>query len=154
MKKIFAIALVCALALGLAACGGSAPKTMDIDAVKAQIMENVKPVDPLDLPADRLAELYGIAAEDVKKSACFITMGGSFPDEVVIVEAVDSAAAGRIAEKLQKRLDDVTNQAQNYDADQFALLKKCKVQRIGSYLALFISAENAAMQNIFANAAK
>lgn len=154
MKKIFAIVLACVLVLGLAACGGAAPKTMDIDAVKTQIMEEVKPVDPLDLPAERLAELYNIPAEDVKKSACFITMGGSFPDEVVIVEAVDAAAADRIEAKLQQRLADVTNQAQNYDADQLALLKKCKVQKIGNYLALFISAENAAMQEIFANAAK
>ena len=152
MKSFFAIALIFVLTLGLIACGGA--KTMDIDAVKAQIMTDVKPVDPLDLPTDRLTELYGINAADVKKSACFITMGGSFPDEVVIVEAVDASAADRIAVKLQQRLDDVTNQAQNYDADQFALLKKCKVQKIGNYLALFISAENAAMQEIFANAAK
>lgn len=152
MKRIFAIALMLVLALGLIACGGG--KTMDIDAVKAQIMEKVKPVDPLDLPTDRLTELYGIEAEDVKKSACFITMGGTFPDEAVIIEAVDAAAADRIAAKLQQRLDDVSNQAQNYDADQFALLKKCKVQKTGNYLALFISAENAKMQEIFANGAK
>ncbi len=152
MKRIVILALALVLALSLAACG--APKTMDIAAVKTQIMEQVKPVDPLDLPGERLGELYGIAAEDVKASACFITMSGAFPDEVVIVEATDAAAADRIEGKLQQRLEDVTNQAQNYDAESFALLQKCKVQRIGNYLALFISAENAAMQEIFNQAAK
>ena len=152
MKRFFAIALILVLTLGLVACGSA--KTMDIDAVKAQILADVKPADPLELSTDRLTELYGIATEDVKNSACFITLDGTFPDEVVIVEAANSAAADRIAQKLEQRLADVTNQAQNYDADQFALLKKCKVQRVGNCLALFISAENATMQEIFANAAK
>ena len=153
MKRFLIVILALMLVISLAACGGE-PKTMDIAAVKTQILEQVKPVDPLDLPGEQLSELYGIAPEDVKTSACFITMGGAFPDEVVLVEAVDAAAADRIAEKLQQRLDDVTNQAQNYDADSFALLKKCKVQKIGTYLALFISAENSTMQSIFSKAAK
>lgn len=153
MKKLTALLLVIATLCVLAACGGSTEDvTVDLAAVKTQIISSLEISDPLDIPADRLYDLYTIDPETVKDSACFITMGGAFPDEIVMVQAVDAAAAKQIAQKLQNRLADVTNQAQNYDAESFALLEKCKVETAGTYVHLFISAKSAQMRTIFDNA--
>lgn len=151
MKRMTAAVLL--LVLMLTACGGSAAVTVDLASVKQTMITDLQIVDPLDIPAERLEDLYNISAESVKTSACFITMGGAFPDEIVMVEAVDAKAAQEIAQKLEARLADVTNQAQNYDADSFALLKACKVETAGNYVHLFISAQSAQMREIF-NAAK
>lgn len=157
MKRIFAGILAVLALLSLAACGTEAQSggnvSVDIAQVKQKIITDLQIADPLDLPTERLADLYYIETADVKDSACFITMGGAFPDEIVLVEAVDENAAKRIAEKLEARLADVTNQAQNYDADSLALLKACKVETAGNYVHLFISAKSAQMREIF-NAAK
>lgn len=153
MKRFLAALLVLVSVLSLAACG-SKPVTVDITQVKATILKDLAVVDPLDLPVERLQDLYGITPDKVKVSACFITMGGAFPDEIIMVEAVDAAAAGEIAQKLEARLADVKNQAQNYDAESFALLEKCKVRTTGVYVTLFISALSSEMQTIFEAAAK
>jgi len=153
MKRVLSILLVLMLVLSLAACGGNSVQ-VDIVAVKDTIIKDLKISDPLDLPAERLQDLYGITPESVKSAACFITMGGAFPDEIVMVEAVDTAAAKEITEKLEARLADVKNQAQNYDADSFALLEKCKVSTTGVYVTLFISALSSEMQSIFDAATK
>lgn len=153
MKQVLSILLVLMLVLSMVACGSGSVQ-VDIAAVKSTIIEDLEIADPLDLPAERLQDLYGIAPETVKTAACFITMGGAFPDEIVMVEAVDAAAAKEITEKLEARLADVKNQAQNYDADSFALLEKCKVASTGVYVTLFISALSSEMQSIFEAATK
>lgn len=146
MKKI--IIGILALALLLAACGAE-PATKDIAAIKEQIVTELAVEGAMDIPTERLLDLYGIEAEAVKSSACFVTMGGAFPDEIIMVEAVDSAAAKEIAQKLESRLADVSNQAQNYDAESYAQFQKCKVQTDGVYVALFISAQATEMQKLF-----
>lgn len=150
-KSIIAILM---LALLLTACGGAAKggentKTKDVAAIKEQIITELAITDAMDIPTESLLPLYGVAPETVKAAACFVTMGGAFPEDVIIVEAVDSAAAKEIAKKLENRLADVSNQAQNYDAESFAQFQKCKVQRDGVYVALFISAKCEQMQKIF-----
>ncbi len=155
MKRLIALLLVLASLCALSACGGNAEEvTVDLDAVKAQIISSLEISDPLDITTGRLYDLYAIDPETVKASACFITMGGAFPDEIVMVQAVDAATAKQIAEKLQARLLDVTNQAHNYDAESFALLEKCKVETVGTYVHLFISAKSAEMRAIFDSASK
>lgn len=151
MKKTVACLLALVLALSMAACGAE-PVSVDILQVKNQIITDLEIEGALDLPTERLLDLYGISSESVKNSACFITMGGAFPDEIVMVEAADAAAAKGITQKLETRLADVKNQAQNYDAESFALLQKCKVQTAGVYVTLFISAKSEQMQEIFDNA--
>ncbi len=148
MKKVLSGILAFVLLLSLAACG-TEPAVKDIAQIKEQIVTDLTIEGAMDIPTERLLDLYGISAESVKTSACFITMGSAFPDEIIMVEAVDTSAANEIAQKLENRLADVTNQAQNYDAESFALFQKCKVQHSGVYVALFISAKAEQMQKLF-----
>lgn len=149
MKKLALIlALVCLLG-ALSACG--AAKEPDPAAVVDEIVSSLSIASPLDVPAERLLALYGIAAEDIAASASFTTLdGGIFPDEVVIVKAVDAAALGRVEQCLNNRLDNVMAQAQNYDPESLAVAQQCKVLTQGSYAALFLSPQHESMEAIFA----
>ena len=148
MKKVLCMILALVLLVSLAACGAE-PATKDIAAIKEQIVTELAIEGAMDIPTERLLDLYGIDPASVKTSACFVTMGGAFPDEIIMVEAADSAAAKEIAKKLETRLADVSNQAQNYDAESYAQFQKCKVQSSGVYVALFISAKATEMQKLF-----
>ena len=104
------------------------------------------------LPKERLTDLYGIAQSDIASAGCFITMNGSFPEEALMIEAKDNAAKGRITAALNTRLADVLVQAQDYDPDNYALAKQCKVISKGNYVALFVSPKHAAMESAFKSA--
>ncbi len=148
MKKIALILAIVCLLGALSACG--AAKEPDPAAVVDEIIASLSIANPLDVPAERLLALYGIAAEDIAASASFTTLdGGIFPDEVVIVKAVDSAAADRVEQCLNTRLESVMAQAQNYDAESLAVAQQCKVLTQGQYVALFLSPQHEAMEAIF-----
>lgn len=148
MKKFLTVFLCALMALSLAACGQNA-KQIDLAQVRDKIVADCAITDPIMLTNDHLLNLYGIDAADVKQSACCITMTGIFPDEVLMLEAVDSAAAARIAEKLNNRLTEVKNQSASYDPENYAIAQQCAVTTNGNYLALFISAKHPQMTEIY-----
>ena len=153
MKRNIAFFLVMALILIFAACGGQA-KTYDLAAVSQTMLDALQDKEPLTLEPDAVTDMYALDPADVKSSACIVTMGGAFPDEIIMVEAVSADAAKRVAKKLEARLADVTNQAQNYDAESLALFRKCKVETMGNYVNLFMSPDSENLRQIFTAAAK
>ena len=154
MKKLVAIISLIMILCMLSACGSEEAKVIDIAKVKSDIVSQLSIADPMDVKADRLMDLYGIEAKDVKTAACFVTMDGVFPDEIIMVEAVDASAASRVAEKLESRLAEIKNQSASYDAENYALAQKCKVTKVSNYVTLFVSAKHEDMQKIFDSAAK
>ncbi|MBQ4208593.1 MAG: DUF4358 domain-containing protein, partial [Clostridia bacterium] len=129
-------------------------KTVDLSALSNQIISSVGVQGAMPLAKDRLTELYGIAQSDIASSGCFITVNGSFPEEAIMIEAKDSGAKSRIVSALNTRLADVLVQAENYDAENYALAKQCKVITSGNYVALFVSPQHAAMEAAFNSAVK
>ncbi len=154
MKKIIALVLAVLTIFALTACGGGSAKEIDIAAVKETIVTDLAVEGSMDIDASRLLDLYGIAAEDIEESACYITMDGVFPEEIIMVKAVDGDAAKRVEEKLNTRIEEVKVQSQSYDAENYALAQECKVIKEGNYVAMFLSAKHAEMEDIFTNAAK
>lgn len=154
MKKLTALLLAILLLFSFSACTSNASaKDVNLEEVRTKITSELYGDDPglvSVLATSDLLNLYGIQEADVKQSACFIgTFGSVFPDEVLMVEAVDSAAAGRIQEKLENRLKEVKNQSQSYDAENYALAQKCEVKTNGNYLCLFLSPKYAEIQSIY-----
>lgn len=152
--KRFALMLLlacCILLLGACASGGA---HVDVAAVKSAILEQTNISEPLELKTERVAELYGIAPGDIAESACFVTLSGAFPDEIILIDAADEDAAARVAQKLEAHLAEVKNQARDYDAQSYAQLEKCVVQRSGTSVALFISAQAETMRAVFTEQAK
>ena len=131
-----------------------AAKTVDLSALSNQIISKAGVEGAMPLPQDRLTDLYGIAQSDIASAGCFITVNGSFPEEAIMIEAKDSGAQSRIVSALNTRLADVMVQAENYDAENYALAKQCKVITAGNYVGLFVSPQHAAMESVFNAAVK
>lgn len=157
MKKFISLLIAIIIAFSFAACSpdnaeqsqGNDAVTVDLAAVKANMIEQLSPVEPIDLQTESLLDLYGINAEDVAESACYTTMDGVFPEEVIMVKATDQDALARIEEKMNTRIDAVKVQSQNYDAENYAIAQKCEVQKNGNYIAMFLSPEYDTLTQIF-----
>ena len=155
MKKIAALILALITVFTLAACsGGGEAKDIDIAAVKDKIVTDLAIDGAMDVDSSRLLDLYGIEAADIEQSACFITMDGVFPDEIIMIKATSADAAKKVADKLNNRIEEVKVQSESYDPENAALAKECKVIENGNYVAMFLSAKHADMEKIFEDAAK
>ena len=128
------------------------PATADLTAVRKKIISTLKISDPMNIDASGIPSLYGIAQKDMASAAGFTTFNGAFPEDVIMIEAADSAAKGRITGILNERLADVKNQSQSYDEENYKLAQSCKVVSSGNYVALFISPSHAEMEKIFLTA--
>lgn len=154
MKKHLLYPIILLIAVLSCTVFGKTADEIDLQEFKAQIIHDFNVTDPLDLSEDRASSLYHIEPEDILESASFITMDGTFPDEVIILRAADADAAKRIENQFELRLEEIMNQSQNYDAENYALLKKCKIQKADTIVAIFISAKGVEMQDAFEKAAK
>ena len=65
-----------------------AENKVDLAAVRTAIVDQLGLSDPLNLDADALSNLYGIDAGLIAQSGSFTVAAGTFPDEVIMVEAV------------------------------------------------------------------
>ena len=159
MKKIVSILIALLIACSFAACsGGSDNETpdnnnaaveVDLAAVKAQMIQELSPADYIEIQAEALLNLYGIAAEDIESAACYTTMDGAFPEEVVMIKAKDADALKKIEEKMNNRIAEVKVQSQSYDAENYAIAQKSEVQKNGNYIAMFLSPDYDSLVEIF-----
>lgn len=121
---------------------------VDLSAVRDDIINKLSVQNPLKIETPALNNLYGIGADLVAQSASFVTMSGTFPDEIILVEAVDEAAAETIRSCLQKRLEEVLVQSETYDAENHAAALECQVVVNGLYVSLILSPKQAEMCEI------
>lgn len=128
-----------------------AENKVDLAAVRTAIVDQLGLVDPLNLDTDALNNLYGIDPSLVAQSASFTVAAGTFPDEVIMVEAVSDEAVASIQEKLQSRLDEVLVQSQNYDAENYKAAQSCQVRVNGRFVSLILSPKQADIAAIYAS---
>ena len=122
-------------------------------ALRDQLIADCGYTDTLPVETAGLESTYGITADQVTSSASFnATVGTAFPDEIVMVEATDAAAAQDVASKLTNRLSAIADQAASYDPDSEALAKKCEVVTSGNYVGMFFSSHYDEMVSAFQNA--
>lgn len=166
MKRLLtltAAVLALVMVLSLSACGGDSEPaaeetadtavTADLSALRDQIIADCGISDFVNVETDALTNLYGIDAAGVASSASFsATSGAAFPQEIVMVQAVDDAAAADIAEKLTNRLNAIAEQAASYDPASLELAENCAVVTNGSYVGMFFSDQYDAMVSAFQNA--
>ena len=60
-------------------------------------------------------------------------------DEIVLIEAADSAAAGRVKTALEARLEIKKNEMRDYLPDEYAVIAKCGVRQDGTLVAMIVS---------------
>lgn len=113
---------------------------VDLAALRDKMIADYQLTDVLEVETAALETAYGISPDLVKSSASFnASSGAAFPQEIVMVEAVDETAAADVAAKLENRLSSIADQAASYDPDSLALAEKCKVVTDGVYVGMFFS---------------
>lgn len=182
MKRVFALMMALmalTMMLTLTACGGDEPEETtdpaqtetvdpgteegtetpdpaagaDLAGLMAQMISDAGIADYIDVPAENLPNVYGIDGAQVVNAAAFNAMtGGAFPEEVVMIQAVDEAAAADIAAKLEGRLTTIADQAASYDPASLELAENCDVVTSGVYVGLFFSNHYDAMVSAFQSA--
>ncbi len=147
MKRICAFCL--AALLILSGCAKKDTPAPDLTQIRDTILTEIDVTDPMKLNAEQIAGMYSLDIQDIRSAAGFFTMGGAFPEEVLLIEAADADAGQRIQQTLEKHLADLRNQAANYDPDSYALLQTCSVHISGNCLTLFISPQLEQIQAIY-----
>lgn len=140
MKRTILRIMTVLLAVGLVGCA-KAGKNADLvlSEVRTAMIDAQETEDAYLLETEALLNLYGIHEEDVAQSASYVTMSGTFPDEIILTEAVDEDAAARIAACLQARLNEVLVQSETYDPDNYQAAQACKVETDGLFISLILS---------------
>lgn len=176
MKKLLAILMCLTMVMSLVACSSSgdaeettttapvesaevtestaaeteaAADNSPLGALKAKMITEFGITDPINLDNGKLLDQYGITEDTIASQSSMIVQTGVFPAEIIMVEAVDEAAAKDIEAKLQARLDGLKQQSQSYDADSYAIASACEVEVEGNYVALFFSEHNEGMVEMF-----
>ena len=150
VKKLSGLLCAVTLSLTLFACGGDpAAKTADLNQVLAQIESQATLGDMVTYSPDDLKAAYGIDAADVKQSVAKVASDGLKADEIIMIEAVDDAAAKRIEEKLQTHYEAKSNENITYNPEQYAMIQTCSVKRNGNFVTLFLSADADKMTSAF-----
>ena len=119
-----------------------------LETVRDEILDELAIEDAMFIETENLNSLYGIEEGVIKSSGCFVTMSGTFPHEIIMVEAVDNNAVDTIVTSLEKKLSEVLIQSKSYDAKNYELAQQCKVYTKGNYVTLFLSPDHAKMQTI------
>ncbi len=120
-----------------------------LGSIRSEIKSSLAISDAADLDADSISGLYGINPSDIKDAAGFVVMAGTFPHEVVMVEAKDASAADRIESMLSAKHQSFVEQSKGYDAENYALAQKCKVVRKGNQLSMFLTPDYETMQGVY-----
>lgn len=116
--------------------------------IRDEILTELKVEDSMPIETDSLNSLYGIDSSVVKQSASFVTMSGTFPHEVIMIEAVDKEAVKTVEAALEKKLAEVRVQSKSYDATNYKLAQQCKVNIKGNFVTLLLSPDHAQIQKI------
>ncbi len=127
---------------------------VSLPQVRSAILQKEGINDAMLLEADAMSGLYGIDSSHIKQAAGFVTMSGTFPHEIIMIEATNAQSAASIEAALNTKLGEVMNQARSYDAENYALAQKCKVYKKGNFVSLFLSPKQAEMNDIYSGYVK
>lgn len=150
MKKIFvSISAALMVLVMLASCGKAPAQDFKAEDIYQKVTEGISmPENTVELSADDLTDYYGIDSAKVSEFKAVQDSLG-YKDEVVVIKAVDEAAASEIGAQLTEHIEYQKNSMKNYDAAQFDILGSSEVVVNGVYTAMFISAEQSKMIDTF-----
>ena len=124
-----------------------------LSALLDQMVSEAGITDTLQVGRDTLLTVYGLSADQIEDIAGGnASSGGAFPQEIVIVKAVDEDAAASAAMAFMNRLSEIAAQAESYDPDSYALAQNCSVITQGNYVGFFFSDQYEKLSELFQNA--
>ncbi len=139
MKKITGIIAALALLICLAACGETAPAAPDMGGLFRQMTALEGMPEMLEVPPEKAVNFYGIAPEDCVQELTAVCRDSLRADELWLIEAVDEAAAERIAALAQARLEQKGSELESYSPEQYAVVQSAELIRSGNCVVLIVS---------------
>lgn len=147
--KLISVILIAATVFALSSCGAEPSADVSVSEIYKKISESVSmPEEIIELTADDLLDYYGIESDKVIECAAVQDACG-YKDEIVIIKAADSAAAAEISDILNEHIEYQKESMKNYDADQYEVLGSSRVIVSDDYAAMFISANQDSMIEIY-----
>ncbi len=117
--------------------------------IRSEIKTKVSASGAMDLDASAISTLYGIDTGDMVQAAGFVVMEGTFPHEAIMVEAKDSKAAENIEKLLNVKYQSFVSQSKGYDPENYALAQKCRVERYGNHISMFLTPDFEVMKAVY-----
>lgn len=103
----------------------------------------------MEFPESMVLDFYGIDPADYTEAVFYQSFDSMLADEVVLVNAMDDAAADRVEEMLNVRLEAKAEEAKGYSPEQFAIIEKCSVIRDGMNVIMIVSPKKDVLVEIF-----
>ncbi len=148
-KTILSVTAVLMILVMLASCGNNAAEAVNVKEIYQKITGSVSmPAETVELAAEDLADYYGIEADKTAEFAAVQDACG-YKDEIVIIKAADEASAKEIEALLNEHIEYQKDSMKNYDPAQYSILGSSEVITNGVYVAMFISAEQSTMAEIY-----
>ena len=122
----------------------------DLMALVNKMVDEAGISDTVAVSAEALTNVYGLDPAVIVAAAGYnASSGGAFPQEIVVVQARDAAAADVVAQAFTNRLNDIAAQAESYDPTSLDLAKKCTVVTNGDFVGLFFSEHYDTLVDLF-----
>ena len=147
-KKLLCLCMTLLVMLGVTACSSS-QKTADLPKVMEDMKASMENKDMMDLDESDLMSYYGIEASQVKQFAVYIDSTGIKGDEIILIEGIDADAAKSIKEKIDARYQEKENTMKTYQPEEYAVLKKSKVEQSGNYITIIDSPQGDDLKEIY-----
>ncbi len=158
MKKIIIAVVIAIFVFTAAACGTTTAPTestaktpegaVDLAGVMQEMLDSVSLPEMMTLTQDDLVDYFGLEPQWCADSAACINSNGYEKDEIVLVRAADAQSVQQIRDCLEASLENAAAEMQNYLPQQYAMIRKCKVESRDLYVWLFISDNADQMQAI------
>lgn len=101
--------------------------------------EEVALLDMIDVGGEYLEALTGISSEYYDEAVCLQLAEGTAPDEIIIIQAKDEAAAQEIQQKLENRLDYKRQSTEQYFTEYQPMVQAGVVRLDGLVVSLIVS---------------
>ena len=127
------------LIAGLSACSAQRAELPEPGRLYETIRQAVSLPEMVDVAADMLEANTGISAGEYTGAAYYIPVDSIAPEEIILVRAVDDAAARDIREKLESYLAYRVESARVYLTEYMPVLQAGVVRRDGLTVSLIVS---------------
>ena len=132
----------------LVACGSA--KSVDLKTVFDDINSKFGFTDLIVLEeASKLNRYFQIDESKVKQFAAELSTESSVFTEIILIEAVDEAAAKEMVTALNNHLQTRKDEAKSYNPESVAMLDKCTVENNGTYVTLIIDEKASEIRDLY-----
>ena len=149
--KLHGMIAVLLVIAGLSGCSARQTELPEPSQLFETIRQTVQLPEMVDVAADMLEANTGIASGKYVSAAYYIPMDSIVPEEIILIRAMDDAAALDIQKKLESYLDYRIESARVYLTEYMPVLQAGVVRRDGLTVSLIVSEQVSEIVSVYEN---